>query len=106
MNRLIGSVAIVSLVATSALSSTAVTTSNVNFRSGPTISSEKFGVLSEGTEVELLDCNDSGSWCAVALGNQNGFVSGKYLSLIEADQESADAWPRSYDVGDGATLVL
>jgi uncharacterized protein YraI len=85
-----------------ALASPGVTTANVNFRTGPGTGYASMGTLPAGTEVDVGDCNESGSWCAVTQGDRSGFVSGQYLSVSE-DQ---DAWPRAYSTDSGATIVL
>lgn len=72
-----------------------VTTSNVNFRNGPGTGYESLGVLQAGTAVDILECNEGGLWCAVAVGDQSGFVSGNYL------QETAPA----VDEPDGVDVV-
>ena len=79
-----------------------VTTANVNFRTGPGTSYSTMGTLPRGTEVDVGDCDESGSWCAVTQGGRNGFVSGQYLEISE-DQS---AWPRAYTTDSGATIIL
>jgi uncharacterized protein YraI len=80
----------------------AVTTANVNFRSGPGTGFTSLGTLPQGTDVDLGDCNDSGSWCAVTVNGKSGFVSGQYVS----ETEDPDAWPRAYTTDSGASIVL
>ncbi|MCT8970775.1 SH3 domain-containing protein [Microbaculum marinisediminis] len=85
-----------------ALAAPAVTTANVNFRSGPGTGYASMGTLPQGTQVDMGECNDAGSWCAVTVNGQSGFVSGQYLEETEDPQ----AWPRAYTTDSGATVVL
>jgi uncharacterized protein YraI len=87
-----------------ALAAPAVTTANVNFRQGPGTGFGSFGTVPNGTPVELEDCDDTGAWCSVTYNGQNGFVSGRYLQLTEAEETTG--WPRTYQTDAGATLVL
>ena len=64
----------------------------------------RVGVLPSGTEVDLQDCDDSGSWCAVTHEGRTGFVSGRYLK--ETGGETDRQWPRSFKVGDKEFVVL
>lgn len=111
MKRVISAGMICLLTVTTAAAQTAQLTANVNFRTGPGSSHESMGVLNQGTTVDLLNCNDAGSWCAVEADGQNGFVSGKYL-VLSPDQDGSGAttdgsvWPRAFSLGDGAFIVL
>lgn len=86
------------------LAAPAVTTANVNFRQGPGTGFGSLGTVPKGTQVELQNCDDTGAWCTVSYNGQNGFVSGNYVQLSE--QEQTTGWPRSFQTGNGATLVL
>lgn len=92
------------LLATPGYGAPTVTTSNVNFRQGPGTSHPSIGVVPAGTEVDVAECNASGSWCAIAYDGRNGFVSGRYLQ--ETEPEAATGWPRAFRIGDKALLVL
>ncbi|MDN3718750.1 SH3 domain-containing protein [Roseibium salinum] len=76
----------------------------MNFRQGPGTGYGTLGTVPDGTQVELQNCDDSGAWCSISFNGQNGFVSGKYLQLTEA--EEGTGWPRSYRTDGGATLIL
>ncbi len=104
MRTFLSAILVTTLAVQPAIAATAVTTANVNFRQGPGTGYATFGTLPNGTSVELSDCNDSGSWCAVTVNGQNGFISGSYLQLTEPEQTTG--WPRSYQTDGGATLVL
>ncbi|MDV7143433.1 SH3 domain-containing protein [Tropicimonas sp. TH_r6] len=104
MQRFVASGMIVVLTTTSVFSQPAFTTANVNFRSGPGTSYGTIGTIPEGAEVDLSDCDESGSWCAVEFEGQTGFSSGKYLQLAEAEDDLG--WPRAFDLSDGSFIVL
>jgi len=60
--------------------------------------------LPSGTAVDIGECDDSGAWCSVSVNGENGFVSGSYLHLSEPEETTG--WPRSFETGNGATLIL
>lgn len=93
------------LVAGSALAGPAVTTANVNFRSGPGTGFDSQGQLVEGTAVDLGECDDSGAWCAVSVDGKQGFVNGKYLNQADATTDRP-GWPRVYTTDGGAEITL
>ncbi|WP_210161016.1 SH3 domain-containing protein [Microvirga lotononidis] len=78
-----------------------VTTGNVNFRSGPGTQFSSISTLAEGTAVDIGDCDDAGTWCAVTFGKRSGFVSGRYLE----EKKEAEDWPRAYEVGKGRMIL-
>ena len=95
------------LVVQFALTSTAFswpaeTTSNVNMRQGPSTQNAIVVTLKQGALVEVDQCDDSGSWCAVTAGNSNGFVSGRYLNQIDDPRR----WPRDFKTDAGALIRL
>ena len=90
------------IVAWSALAAPGVTTTGVNLRSGPGTNFSATRSLPAGTAIDIGQCDDSGSWCAVTARGQKGFVSGKYLRE-RADQ---NGWPRAFDVGKGRILLF
>lgn len=102
--KIIGGLSIFALIATSVAANPAVTTANLNFRTGPSTSYPTTTVIPDGTRVELLDCNDSGSWCAVTHAGEDGFVSGRYLNVLE--DEDGLAWPRAFQLDGDAFIVL
>ncbi|UOM36430.1 DUF3300 domain-containing protein [Acuticoccus sp. I52.16.1] len=86
-----------------------VTTSSVNFRTGPGTNYDSLGVLPSGTTVDIVDCNDGGTWCSVTAGDAQGFVSGNYLTetaLPVAEPTGTDLVEPTGDVAgaDGALL--
>jgi Bacterial SH3 domain len=78
-----------------------VTTTSVNFRSGPGTNFPSTRTLPAGTVVEIGNCEGAGSWCAVKVKNQNGFVSGQYLQA----SDDPEGWPRAYEVGKGRIVL-
>lgn len=56
-----------------------VTTSGVNFRSGPAVSYSILSYLSKGTEVNLI--STSNGWSKVVYSGKTGFISASYLAL-------------------------
>jgi uncharacterized protein YraI len=105
MKRIIAGGMIIALTVTTSFAGPAQTTANVNFRSGPGVSNTSFGVLPAGTDVDLLSCDDSGSWCAIEIDGQSGFVSGKYL-VTTGDAEDGTGWPRAFGLEGDAFVVL
>ncbi|MBB3018786.1 hypothetical protein FHR70_001840 [Microvirga lupini] len=85
-----------------ALSAPGVTTSSVNFRSGPGTNFASIRTLPEGTAVDMGECEASGSWCAVTVKGQRGFVSGRYLQ----ETKDPEGWPRAYEVGQGRMVLF
>ncbi|WP_082555628.1 MULTISPECIES: SH3 domain-containing protein [unclassified Ensifer] len=81
----------------------AVLTANVNFREGPGTGFATFETIKEGTQVDLIECDASGAWCAVRHDSKTGFVSGKYLDEVEADKPR---WPRTYTMESGGEMTL
>ncbi|MBS9718836.1 SH3 domain-containing protein [Pseudohalocynthiibacter aestuariivivens] len=103
--NVIGGAIVTAMTTTSVLAVPAITSANVNFREGPGTSYPRIGTLDEGSSIEVLQCTDSGSWCAIEADGQNGFVSGRYIQ--EVPSEDKLGWPRAYDVGaDGNFIVL
>jgi uncharacterized protein YraI len=102
MRFLIVSTIGVLLSASAAMAIPATTTANVNFRSGPGTSFASMGTVPSGSQVDMGECDDGGTWCTVTVNGQSGFMSGQYL---QADDDQS-AWPRAYTTDSGATIVL
>ncbi len=88
------------ITAAPVLAAPGVTTSNVNFRAGPGTQFSSIRTLQEGTAVDIGDCEDAGTWCAVTVDGRSGFVSGRYLQ-----EKEAEGWPRSYETGKGRMIL-
>ncbi|QRM27302.1 SH3 domain-containing protein [Microvirga sp. VF16] len=100
--RMIIALALVPIVTTvPGLAAPGVTTTSVNFRSGPGTQFSSLRTLPAGTAVDIGDCEDAGSWCAITVDGRSGFVSGRYL---QENKESED-WPRSYETGKGRMIL-
>ncbi len=74
----------------------------VPFRSGT--GAQILGTIPLNSTVNLLECNGSGSWCAVEFEGQTGFVSGKYLT--ETSTDPGQRWPRALGLEGDAFVVL
>jgi len=101
MRKVIALALIWTAVAAVAVAAPGVTTTNVNFRSGPGTSYAPMQTLPAGTTVDIGDCDEAGSWCAVIVEGQAGFVSGQYLKETDDPQ----AWPRTYETGKGHMIL-
>jgi hypothetical protein len=102
VKRKVVALALVPLMALSpALGAPGVTTTSVNFRSGPGTNFPSIRTLPAGAGVDVGECKDSGSWCAVIVNGQRGFVSGRYLE----ETAKPDGWPRTYQVGTGRIVL-
>ncbi|MEE1609812.1 SH3 domain-containing protein [Microvirga sp. CF3016] len=101
--RQVIALALIPIIATSpALAAPGVTTTSVNLRAGPGTSHPTIRTLPAGTAVDMGDCEDSGSWCAVTVDGQSGFVSGRYLE----ESHEREGWPRTYEVGTGRMVLF
>lgn len=103
MRRFSFAIVIHHFLVAAALAAPAVTTAQVNFRSGPGTGFASQGTIPEGAEVDLGECDTAGGWCSVTFGDKQGFVSAKYLNESEPDRPG---WPRSYTTQQGAEVIL
>lgn len=101
MRRIVFPALIWTTTAAVAAAAPGVTTTNVNLRSGPGTNHSVIRSLPAGTALDIGDCDSGGSWCAVKLADQDGFVSGSYLEQTQ----DPTAWPRSYEVGTGRMIL-
>ncbi|HYO12778.1 MAG TPA: N-acetylmuramidase domain-containing protein [Thermoanaerobaculia bacterium] len=60
-----------------------VTASVLNLRAEPLSSSSLLGTLARGTRVTILET--SGAWYRVQAGDQNGFVHGDFVKILDTD---------------------
>ncbi|MBD1221407.1 SH3 domain-containing protein [Virgibacillus halodenitrificans] len=56
-----------------------ITTSALNFRTGPSTSFDKITTLPEGNEVTII--GENGGWYKISVNKQEGWVSGNYILL-------------------------
>lgn len=84
LRTFIASAVIASFLVVPAYAETAVVTGHrVNVRSGPGTGYYVIATLDRNTPVTVTD-RSNGSWYAVSVGGQNGFVAASYLSLDES----------------------
>lgn len=76
------------LAAGSALAAPGVATGAVNIREDAGTEFDIVGSLKKGEFVEIIEC-DAG-WCAVNDDGDEGYVSAKYLALVDYDDEDED----------------
>jgi uncharacterized protein YraI len=60
--------------------SLAYTTSDLNIRTGPSASYQRFGTIPEGGQVTVYGCLSGYNWCDVSWAGERGWVSGAYLA--------------------------
>lgn len=89
LRTFIASAVIASFLVVPAYAETAVITGNrVNVRSGPGTGYYVIATLDRNTPVTVTD-RSNGSWYAVSVGGQSGFVAASYLSLDESSAATA-----------------
>lgn len=71
-----------------AIAASAVSTGNVNVRSGPSAQYERINTLRRGQAVEVTGCR--GGWCYVETRGNDGWVSASYL---RADRQRPSSGP-------------
>ena len=89
------------IAALPALAEPGVTTTSVNFRSGPGTNFSSIRTLPTGADVDIGECDELGNWCAITVESQSGFVSGRYLQK----SQEPDGWPRAYETGKGRMIL-
>ncbi|MDN2564824.1 SH3 domain-containing protein [Aquibium sp. A9E412] len=67
-------------VATAATS--AIVTTDLNIRSGPSTSYARFGTIPDGDRVTVYGCVRDYNWCEVRWAGRQGWVSGNYLAYL------------------------
>ena len=101
MRKIILPALTLTVIAAVAIAAPGVTTTNVNFRSGPGTNYSAIRTLPVGTTIDIGDCDDAGSWCAVTVEGKKGFASGQYLK----ETDDPEAWPRAYETGKGRMVL-
>lgn len=66
-----------------AQASPGVTTADVNFRAGPGTDTQSFGVLPNGTAIDIGNCDQTG-WCAITVNGVDGYASQQYVETTAA----------------------
>jgi len=77
------------LVASGAAAAPGIATNDVNMRSGPGTRYDVITTIPAGAPMEVFDCQ---SWCQVAYGGTQGFVSARYV----AGDDGYVSAPRGY----------
>lgn len=62
--------------------STAIATTNVNLRAGPSTEYPAVNVVPAGYDVRVYGCLSNRSWCDVSYGQQRGWMSSNYLAYV------------------------
>jgi uncharacterized protein YraI len=62
--------------------STAIATTNVNLRAGPSTQYPAVNVVQAGYNVRVYGCLSNRSWCDVSYGPQRGWMSSNYLAYV------------------------
>jgi uncharacterized protein YraI len=63
--------------------STAIATTNVNLRAGPSTAYPAVNVVQAGNNVRVYGCLSNRSWCDVSYGPQRGWMSSNYLAYVQ-----------------------
>jgi uncharacterized protein YraI len=80
-----------------AMAASAVSTGNVNVRSGPSAQYERINTLRRGQAVEVTGCR--GGWCYVETRGNDGWVSASYLRADRQRSSSQPAISFSFNFG-------
>jgi uncharacterized protein YraI len=67
-----------------AAATTAITTADLNIRTGPSASYQRFDTIPARNPVTVYGCLRGYNWCDVAWAGERGWVSGKYLAYRES----------------------
>lgn len=89
LNKTIGALALASSLAVpgAALAAvTAIATSDVNLRAGPSTQYPAVDVVQGGDDVRVFGCLSDRSWCDVAYAGQRGWMSSRYLAYLRGGQ--------------------
>ncbi len=78
---------------TEAEGSPGVTTTDVNFRQGPSTSTKKLGRIEEGASITILATE--GSWRKVIYNGTTGYIYGKYVKELESSSQETIVSPEA-----------
>lgn len=84
-------------VAGAAMAAPAVSTGNVNIRSGPGTQYERVGVLARNQLVDVTGCR--GGWCYIEQRGRDGWVSANYLQAERRQSSSRPSVNFSFSFG-------
>ena len=84
-HRVIGVVALFATVMApgAASAASAIATTNVNLRAGPSTAYPAVNVVAAGTGVHVFGCLGNRSWCDVNYHGQRGWMSSNYLAFMD-----------------------
>jgi uncharacterized protein YraI len=71
---------VLALPGTALAAALAFTTTDLNIRTGPAASYQRFGTVPEGESVTVHGCLTGYNWCDVTWSGERGWVSGSYLA--------------------------
>ena len=83
--KLLGVVAMAAtlLTAGAAQAATAIATTNVNLRAGPSTQYPAVDVVRSGEDVRVFGCLETRSWCDVGFRGFRGWMSSNYLAIVD-----------------------
>lgn len=58
----------------------AIVTTDLNMRTGPSTSYQRFDTIPDGSRVTVHGCSQSYNWCDISWHGNRGWVSGNYLA--------------------------
>lgn len=68
--------------ATALAATSAIVTTDLNVRTGPSASYQRYGTIPAGDEVTVYGCLSGYNWCDVDWAGGRGWVSGNYLAYL------------------------
>ncbi|MBS3652213.1 SH3 domain-containing protein [Pseudaminobacter sp. 19-2017] len=85
IRRTLGAVAFLSALAIPgiAMAATAIATTNVNLRAGPSTAYPAVNVVGGGDSVHVFGCLSTRSWCDVGYAGQRGWMSSNYMAFLQ-----------------------
>ncbi|WNF37312.1 N-acetylmuramoyl-L-alanine amidase [Bacillaceae bacterium IKA-2] len=66
-----------------------VKASNLNVRSEPKTSSQRIGVLVNGTKVDIYETGVNKDWLKIKMGNKSGYVHANFVTINQASNTQA-----------------
>lgn len=96
-----------SSITTQTINAYRYTTTNVNFRSGPSTSNTSYGVIEKGAEVYVYQTKSTG-WSYVKYNNKYGYISSTYLSTTKPVTQSttSNAYLAAFNRGSTNLLTI
>jgi uncharacterized protein YraI len=89
------------LSAGAAQAANAISTANLNIRTGPSTSSPSMGAIPGGAPVTVHGCTSGYGWCQVSYGSTYGWSASRYIAFREGTVGSG----YSDDFGRNAALI-